>query len=353
MFPYWILFTIFAAGSLEYRRRAAVGSEATPLLAVAGLFVALMIGFRFEVGGDWLNYVSIFEEINYSGVGVLIRAQDPGYTFVNWLVGRIGAEIWLVNLICGLIFSWGLVKFARRQPNPWLAALIAVPYLIIVVAMGYTRQGVAIGFILAGLAVVERTTILRFVIYIFLAAIFHKSAIIVLPLVALAATRRRILIVPLLGATAILLYYLFVSESIDRMVVNYVDQEYQSEGAAIRVAMNLPPALLFLLFNRRFALDEQQRKLWRNFAYAALAALLLLVVSASSTVVDRLALYLIPLQMFVLARLPEAFSARGRSSGALVLLVIGYSALIQFVWLNFATHAEFWVPYQVYPLTEQ
>ena len=32
------------------------------------------------------------------------------------------------------------------------------------------------------------------------------------------------------------------------------------------------------------------------------------------------------------------------------LIVVLYSLAIEFVWLNFATHARYWIPYQVYPL---
>lgn len=345
MFPYWLLFSIFAAGSLEYRRRGLIGSGTSPMLLAAGLFVALMVGLRYEVGGDWGNYVGIYEDLRYASFGSTLSNSDPGYTFVNWLAHRFGFGMWFVNLACAAIFTWGLVKFAQRQPNPWLAIVVAVPYLIIVVAMGYTRQAVAIGFIVAGLSVLDRSTVLRFSFYIVAAAAFHKSAIIVLPLVALAATRNRLLMAGILLGTAILLYYLFVQESVDKLMTNYIQAEYQSEGAGIRVAMNLPPALLFLIFAKRFQLGDDQAKLWRNFAYAAFVAFIMLMATSSSAAVDRLSLYLIPLQMFVLSRLPEAFPDRSRANGQILVFVILYSALIQFVWLNYATNAAFWVPY--------
>jgi hypothetical protein len=350
--PYWLLFTIFAAGSLQYRRQVDQFHQSAPLLGAAAFFTALMIGFRFEVGGDWDNYVGIYEFITEMDFINALGEQDPGYALINWVAGQAGVDIWAVNLACALIFCWGLAKFARSQPNPWLAILVAVPYLIIVVAMGYTRQAVAIGLVLAGLSAVQNGAILRFSVYLLFAVLFHKSAIIVLPLVTLAATQRRIVIFPMMAVTGLLLYYLFVSASIDRLMNNYVEQEYESQGAAIRVAMNLPPAAIYLLFQRRFGVDDQQRKLWRNFALAAFFSVVLLVGTASSTAVDRLALYLIPLQMFVLARMPHAFSNQGAPSGAMVLFVIAYSAVIQFVWLNYAGHSELWVPYQVYPLLE-
>ena len=350
MLPYWILFAVFAAGSLEYRRRGLIGTQAAPFLGLAGLFVALMVGLRWEVGGDWINYADILEGMRYTPLERVIQISDPGYAVLNWLAHRFGFDIWFVNLVCGAIFAWGLVKFARRQANPWLAIVVAVPYLIIVVAMGYTRQGVAIGFIMAGLAIVDRASLFRFAIYVVLAATFHKSAVIILPLIALAATRNRVATVAILLGTGVLLYYLFVSESVDAFMEHYVEAQYQSQGAGIRVAMNLPPAILFLLFQKRFALDPQQKKLWRNFALASFIALAMLMLTASSAAVDRMSLYLIPLQMFVFSYLPEAFPDRRRANMQLVMLVIVYYALIQFVWLNYAFNAAFWVPYQLTPI---
>ena len=69
--------------------------------------------------------------------------------------------------------------------------------------------------------------------------------------------------------------------------------------------------------------------------------------------IDRLALYLIPLQMFVLSRLPEAFGNGERPNGQVVLGVIAYSAIIQFTWLNYAQNSNFWIPYKLFPLGTQ
>jgi hypothetical protein len=344
--PYWILFSIFAFGSLEYRRRGLIGSQSTPFLWVAGVLIALMVGLRYQVGGDWINYEDIYRSFRYADLADSITQSDPGYSILNWIGQRLGYGIWFVNLICGIVFAWGLVRFARRQPNPWLAILVGVPYLIIVVAMGYTRQGVALGLILAGLAVLDRSSVVRFSVYVLLAVAFHKSAIVVLPLVAMAATRNRLITSGLFVVLAAMLYYFFVAESIDTLMVNYIEAEYSSSGAAVRILMNIPPAVLFLLFQKRFALDIQQRALWRNFSIAAFGSLALFLYIESSTVVDRLSLYLIPLQLFVWSRLPEAFPDKRRANMQLVLVAIAYSAAVQFTWLNFATNADYWLPYR-------
>jgi hypothetical protein len=193
---------------------------------------------------------------------------------------------------------------------------------------------------------------LRFAIYIVAAATFHKSAVIILPLVALAASHNRIVTGSILFVLALMLYYFFVQASFDSLVTNYVESGYASEGAAIRVAMNIVPALLFLTFTNKFGMQPQQIKLWRNFSFAALASLALLFLLEGSTAVDRLALYLTPLQIVVFSSLPQVFSNKNQPSGLVLLLVILYAASIQFVWLNYAAHAEFWLPYRIYPFDE-
>jgi hypothetical protein len=86
-------------------------------------------------------------------------------------------------------------------------------------------------------------------------------------------------------------------------------------------------------------------------ALLALGFVVLLFVSPSSTAVDRMGLYLIPIQLFVLSRLPDAFPIMSRGVNPATLAVILYSAAVQFVWLNFAAHARYWIPYQLYFLS--
>jgi hypothetical protein len=343
------LFSLFAAGAVQYPTDYRKRIQGGPLLLAAGFATLLMIGLRYEVGGDWGNYIDILDEVGRSDFWAGVWKQDPGYGLLNWLSARAGLGMWAVNLACALVFTWGLVRFARRQPNPWLVMVVAVPYLIIVVAMGYTRQAVAIGFILAGLAVLEQG-LLRFSIYLAFAVMFHKSAVVILPLVALSASYRRFVTAGILLASAVILYYAFVQASVDRLMTNYVESSYGSQGAGVRVAMNLPPALLFLFFQRRFTVSDQERKLWRNFSLAGLMALAVLEFTSATTAVDRLALYVIPLQMFVLGRLPFAFHGKRGPSAAITLMVIAYSATIEFVWLNYAANSPYWIPYQFYPL---
>lgn len=347
MWPYWLLFVVVAFIAIV--RRDDRGSSHHPLLLVVMVVIALMIGLRYEVGGDWESYIRIYRQVRLRDFfeAVALKSSDSGYLALNWFAEKMGGEIWLTNLFCGAIFSWGLQRLCRVQPEPWLALLVAIPYVVIVVAMGYSRQGVALGVLMAGLASVSRNgNLLRFAAYVAVAALFHRTAVVMFPLVALASPRSRLINVLLAVAVTYLFFNIFVEEQAETLVRNYIESRYSSQGALIRILMSFTAALLFFLYQRRLGMGEMERLIWRNFALASAAALVLLAITPSSTAIDRIALYLLPLQIVVLARIPGnvVSVALGRA------LVALYAGAVLFVWLNFAVHSREWLPYQLYPI---
>lgn len=356
MWPYWLMFLIPAIAAVTEPHRP-VGAALTPyqrrinLTWFAVLVVlTLLIGYRHEVGGDWGNYLRNLESAYFDGLSDVFKSSDPGYHLLEYLAIQFGWNIYGINLIAAAIFSFGLVVFCRNLPRPWLALAVSVPYLVIVVAMGYTRQGIAIGCAMVGLVALGRQQFFRFLLWIFIAATFHKSAVLLIPIAGLAAARRRLFVGLLAAATTALAYVLMLEEAVDGFVVNYLEAEYHSQGAFVRLAMNLLPAAALLLMRKRFAMSLPQKKLWLWIAIISLALFVFNFFSPSSTAVDRVGLYMLPLQLVVFSYLPEVLgSPKGRNNGP-VLIVLAYYAAVQVIWLNFAVHAYGWIPYRWYPL---
>ena len=345
MWPFWLMLLIpvwatLQPGSLRPR-------QLDWMWVCVGLIFALMMGLRHEVGGDWGTYSRHFNDVKGVGFSEVVSRGDPGYYILNWLIAQAGGSIYIVNLVCAAVMMWGTVKFCRSQPNPWLALLAAVPYMLVVVGMGYSRQAVALGFALLGLVALANGRVRNFVVWVAIGATFHKSAVLLLPIAALASSRNRLLTAALVGVTTLLMYYLLLADASEQLWENYVEAKYQSEGGMIRVLMNVVPGLIFLIFRKRLAPDPQERKLWVLMALFSVACLPL--VSLASTAVDRVALYLIPLQLFVFSRLPRLANAVDTRT-PLVLAVVGYYVAVLYVWLNFAANANYWVPYQFMPL---
>jgi hypothetical protein len=344
MIPYLLSWGMLAWAGLGRSRRLA-GSAFFALL----LFFTLLIGLRDQVGGDWFNYFPYLERSLGIPFADVFMEDEPGYGLLNWIGANWGGDVYFVNTVCGLVFTTGLLIFCRAQPRPWLALTLAFPYLITVVAMGYSRQGVAIGLEMLALLALQRDQLLRFLGWIALAATFHRTVLVllILPTATLSPSLRfsQFFRLALLAGAGYGLYSSILAPDLDYYRQGYLEAEYQSQGALIRVVLSLLPAVVFLLFRRRFRLPPTTRRIWTLISLLAVIAAVGLFTVASSTAVDRLALYLIPLQLFVGSRIPDT-RLFGMSSGFWTQLLVAFSLAVLLVWLLFASHSRFWLPYR-------
>ena len=343
-FPAWFAISD-SARKLSFTKRSKLN------WCLYALILALAIGLRHEVGGDWFIYEenrAYFASLDLLSALSELGTSDPAFAFLCWLSPAFGGD-YFVNLICGFLFTLGLFSFCYRQPNPWLALTVAIPYLVTVVAMGYTRQGVAIGLSMLALAALNSGGLLRFLLWIGVAASFHKSAVILIPLAIFSGSRSKFSSILGIAVIGPIVFILFLQESVDRLIAGYVSDGMESSGAFIRVMMNALPGSVFLLCRHRFALSDETRGFWTWMSVGALLFLPALAVSPSSTAVDRVALYWIPIQIFVWSRLPQAMSSGPRSELFIRQSVVAYSLAVLLVWLLFGDHAFAWLPYKFYP----
>ena len=344
MLPYLLSWGLFASASLGNARQI----TSSTLLAL-GLFLTLLVGLREQVGGDWGSYLPYVERSIGLPFAEIFAADEPGYGLINWIGANWGGGVYLVNTACGLVFTIGLLLFCRAQPRPWLALTLAFPYLITVVAMGYSRQAVAIGLEMLALLALQRDRLLAFLAWIALAATFHRTVLVllILPASTLSGSLRfsQLIRLGLVAGAAYGLYSAVIAPDIDYYVQGYIEAEYQSQGALIRVALCLLPALLYLPNRHLFLLTPDVQRIWSLISLLAIAAAVGLATVASSTAVDRLALYLLPLQIFVGSRLPDTFLLGITPENWNQLLIL-FSLAVLLVWLLFAGHSYLWLPYR-------
>lgn len=354
MLPYWLLFlmpALLAISTPPTRKARRDGTRYTPsdpIWVFMLLLLTIMIGFRYRVGGDWGAYFDYLAFAATSDLRESLLMDDPGFRLLNLVSIWTGFGIIGVNTVCGFIFSAGLLAFCRSLPRPWLAFAVAIPYLVIVVGMGYSRQAVAIGLVLLGLVALGRQKWVAFIFWVLLAATFHKTAVILLPIVALTMTRNRWLIFLLVGVTGALGYQVLLGDSADQLIRNYVEAELQSGGAFIRLGLNALPALLFLYYRKRMRLSRAEYRIWRLFALISVAMFVALFGSGASTALDRMGLYMLPLQLFVFSHLPDLMGRYGKQNSGIVAMVVGLYTAILFVWFNFGSFSFAWVPYRMH-----
>ena len=367
MFFYWIIFTIPALVALSttkvHRQVSTLG------WFFLGIFFVLIIGLRFEVGVDWPNLIHNFK---YAHVGIKtteLSLSDSfhngalGYGIMSWIIANLGGEIYAVHLIIAITFMSGLIAFCRRQPNPWLALVVAIPILVIIIGMNYNRQAIAIGFIFFALISLMDGKIWRFAVFVLLGGLFHATAVIFICLGVVlgkidfhryksdAITRilKRIWTLTWIVAVGFTLYYFILKDNLEVLLIYYFGIKMTSSGALLRVLMNVVPAVIFLLFHKRLQLTIIEKRISFWMALASIGCLFAFPFSPSSSAIDRVAMYLIPIQLVVYSRLPLLFTPGFSMQTVKVFIILGY-ALTQFVFLNYGSFAFGWLPYKFYPL---
>lgn len=347
MLIYWLMFGFPSAMALIERYDETHPPRFNFAWLFATISLAILIGFRWKTGGDWGNYERMVEQALWTPKPLTWFA-DPGFTLLTAIAAKSEIGMLLVTVTSGILMSIALTVFCLRQPRPWLCMAVAIPYLVVVMGMGYIRQGMAISLLMMGLGSLRQGNILRYSLWLLAGALFHSTALVLLPLGILVSNRNIVVRTALVAAVGVVLVYAVYSARADLYVVNYVDAAMTSSGAAIRLVMTAVPGALFLSFRDRFAVEDSERSVWSVLALGAIGALLLLVLLPSSTVVDRMGLYLLPLQCFVCSRLPAAFAKERIGDIVLTVAILALYAAAFFVWLNYAVNVEYWLPYRSY-----
>lgn len=321
--------------------------------SVAWVFIILMfsfiIGFRYEVGADWFTYVKIFNSTYDKSLAEIIYNSDPGYYLLNWFVlNVIDGEVYHVNFACGIVTMIGVSVFSRTLSQPWLALLITVPYFLIVVSMGYTRQGVALGIFLLSLSCLLERKVLRFIFFILLAASFHKSAVLVSPLLGLLADKHKFRNTTIALLVTFLMWKLFLEDYTQGFIETYIDSDrYSSDGGAVRVFMNVVPSIVYLIYRSKMRYYNIYDLLCVFFSVASIVCIPFVFLYSTAT--DRVALYLMPLQMLVFSRIYLIFTDSYARLFSVCMVVI-YYFLVLLAWMLLSNHSDLWVPYKLFLL---
>lgn len=334
-------------------RRTQLRNDLKPGLVFVLLVFMLLIGLRYQVGTDWFNYQNSLDGLAYVPFGTALSYKDPGFGVLGWSAMHLGNGLIVTNFVCAAIFMWGVARFAKAQPDQWMAVTAAVPYLLIVVGMGYTRQAAAIGFELLALLAFERQQYIKFFVWLVLGALFHGSAIVILPLAAIAFLRtHRNLILPI-GVIAGAAFAVILAHRFNNLYSLYVtrEQSFDSSGTLVRLLMNAIPASIFLLTRDKMVADDEPRFLWLELTLLSLLMVPILLVFPSSTAVDRFSLYFIPIQLLVFGRLPIIFGQTPEGERMVSYGIVIYYAAALFIWLQFANNAHAWLPYRFAPLS--
>ncbi|EOG9703666.1 EpsG family protein [Acinetobacter baumannii] len=310
------------------------------------LFLFVFIGLRFKVGGDWDNYLVLYENFKYLNFKEALFFFEPGYSLLNILGNFLQIkDIWFVNLCSSaLVCIFLFITFIKLEKY-WLCLLIYYPYHILAVSLGYTRQSIAVAILLYAFLKLLQNNKIKFLIFLLIAACFHKTAIIFILFYPLLFIKgKKVLIILYEIFSLILITLILYISSLNESTV-YTSEELNSSGVFLRLSLHIIPVIsYFLLRNKVFKLDK---------SYLFLDYFVLLIFYCFclsflfSTLADRFNLYLIFFDIYVLVAFYHNLLIINRKI-LIFILTLFFTSFIYIWMLNSVLVAKAWLPYQNY-----
>lgn len=314
---------------------------------------------KWNVGGDWWVYYDYTLLTKSRGLFDSLIISEPGFMLLTWINSRLGFDLPGINFFASIIFFLGLQKLIKNEKGKWLSLLITIPIIYFIIFQGYLRQGIALGFILLSIGSLKENKNLYFLFYVFVAFLFHRSAIFCFFFILhdFYILRRFFSKFIFLCLFVLFLYFLYLFIPIINLEINnllkrlsgdiyhyYTHKIRISTGAIPRAIINSLPAFLFFLFYDKFS----RYKDFSIYFTLSLITLLLFILSFFfSTIADRLSIYTVALQIVIYPRFINLIDNNSIKLSLILLIIISYFFMLIF-YFAFGENSTQYFPYEIY-----
>lgn len=319
-------------------------------LALLWVFLVWFMGWRYETGCDFGGYLhrytfALSGEFNLLEV---LSKPEPAFQFITLGLRAIGAEYFWINAISSIIIVTCFLIFCGYFRDSLMLGALLFPVMIVQLSMSGLRQGLACGFIMLAAIALQRCRPLMVAGLVVLAAQFHSSAIIFLPMAALAFRRASYKTMLACAAIAAPAAIQLLGDRVEVYQDRYFDDLYgeiESRGAYVRYILIAIPTLMFLAGQKRMKRAFPQY--YRLFSFTAITALAILPIGLVNTVVlHRLIYYIMPLTILLFVYQTWLLSIVNRTLEYRLLPIAIYGAY-SLSWFVLSSHATLcYIPYK-------
>lgn len=147
---------------------------------ICGMILFGISAFRnSEVGIDMGSYIPLFHRISYTALRDLVNIDSEyGYVVFNKLVGTVYTNDRFLIITTSAFIIFFVSKYIyKNSKNSWLSFFLFVTLMYFGSTFNLLRQSMAMVITLNSIKFIEKRNFKRFMIYLFIAMLFHKTAI--------------------------------------------------------------------------------------------------------------------------------------------------------------------------------
>lgn len=205
---------------------ASLKKSAPLFLLLSFLILFLLSGFRVDVGIDYPNYIRIFwEYIDWHQAAHL----EPGFRLIFSIIESTTMNPQHIFVISSFITLGGIFwSIKKHSVSPALSVFLFCTMGFLSHSFNLTRQFIAISIVLVSIRYLLNKQVIKYVVTVFIASLFHQTALLMVPAYLLLNhkfTRRQYVLTICVASVVMLL-----GASITHILVQQFYPSY--EGAA-------------------------------------------------------------------------------------------------------------------------
>ena len=325
MYIYFLTFIVIIFLAIIIQKLMVKHKKTAILLCLLSIFIlSLLAGLRsLDVGRDLRVYVisSFNNSRNFSSIISYLKYyyfKEPLYYALNYLVykysGNINVLLFAIQLIITSIIYY--IAYKESENNKGTFSVYIFSYIIIWynTSFNIVRQSLAIAIMLLGFKSLIENKNKKFVLLIFLAFLFHSSAIFCLlfPLIKkVSKLKNRKLYLVLLPIIFILIFTFLKPIMSTMSVIPFFEKYYNY--LEIDTTNLLPKfailKLIFLIFFLFFSTGETFRKAEENkiFSFMAITDFMLYLSSGFIMFGYRMSYLFLPIYIYMIPRIDKSY----------------------------------------------
>ena len=285
-------------------------------------FLTLIAGLRhYTIGSDTISYFRSYKQTLYYGVKIFEHSRfEFGYVLLQYIISRVTSNFNIFLLICTIFMNTSIGIFIYKySKQPIVSILMFILLRLFFNEMNILREFLAVCIILNSVQYIVDRKIIKFLIVVFIASLFHASALVAVPLYFLYRKEMNFKTKTIIFSATIIIYLflsnilIYITNKIG-MYSNYVENFYGSNKLASLLSV-LISACIFIFFKfiyKKFKknLSIKEIKHYDFLVNISYITLMLDIIAYRISIFSRLINYYGIFKILVLSNVPTIINNR-------------------------------------------
>lgn len=299
-------------------------TSSTKMFFVFAVIVLIFVaGFRYHVGADYGAYYRGCENYSNSFFKHLISLNEPGIRLIAKIVTIFKGNGFVFIFLCSLITIVLCARVIYKNTNMLLPATLLYVFLgCWHGSFNGVRQYMAAAIVFSGLRFIKEQKFWKYALVVFIAFLFHSSAIVMIFAYFIAYNKISLRNIALLIGASLIILFSFTE--VLEFTGFLLQEDLTDEGAyltrsvnTLRILVAIAPAIFFLLVYQNKTITKEQR-FWFNML---ILNGIVMFATSNSAYLARMGIYTAPFSAIGIPELMKGSNIKQKKTVTAIILI--------------------------------